>query len=375
MIIHVFDPFTESGESFDDVYSHTITTAISYDAKFYASAIGEFTLTLPLTEQRVYPNQVLNLRHGVLSHWLLVRSVSTSSTDSAEEMVVSGTDLKGLLSQRITLYSSKAQDSGTFGYDVVQGSTSECCEHYLNNNLINPVDSERRMPNLIFESTTEGKTSDTYMSRFELVSDVVQKLCDDADICWDVVGDYERNCYKVVLWKGTDRSSEQTNRQQVIFSRNRRNTSQLSYELSNSEEKNAFYATKSGGTLVSDAMTTLILRNSKVPKGYERREMQLNVSCDSVADVEKYALHDVGDYVENEALKFELADPGGFGVDYYLGDRVSALDEFLNKKLSERITAVSLQIGTDTYDISVTLGSTVPGIMNKIQRKIKNGVS
>lgn len=375
MIIHVFNPFTESGESFDDVYSHTITAVISYDTKLSASSVGEFTLTLPLNEKSVVPNQVLNLRHGAFSHWLLVRSVSTSSTASGEEAVVSGTDLKGLLSQRITLYSSEAQDAGTFGYDVVRGTTSECCEHYINNNFISPADVDRLMPNLLFESKTPGLTNDTYMSRFEVVSDVIQKLCDDADICWDVVGDYEKNCYKVVIWKGTDRSAEQAEREQVIFSRNRLNTSQLSYELSNSEEKNAFYATKSGGTLVSDAITTLIVRNSKVPNGYERREMQLNVSCDSVADVERYALHDVGDYIENEALKFELADPGGFGVDYYIGDKISAFDEFFNKKLSARITAAAIHLNNDTYNITLTLGNTVPGVMNKIQKKIKNGVN
>lgn len=369
----VYGKFTNENNTFDSKYKGMYNKVISYSVNKHATAVGEFTLAVDINAD-IVPDDILWLVDGPHKWWLVARQISYD--DSNQTTTVTGTDLKGWLAYRNTLYAAVEQDTGTFGYDVVQGYTGACCAHYVRNNCIDPTDATRRMPRLVIDekSLQVGKPTATYKARFELVSDVVQKLCENDGVCWDIVGDPEKNCFRFIVYTPTDRSAEQTVREQVLFSIKRKNVLSFRREIGNTELKNAFYATKSGGTLESDAYTAVVYRDEEnIPTGYDRKEMQLNVSCEDFSDVEMYALYNVTDYVETDSFNIQTI-PSGFNTDYFVGDRISVYDSVRGAIFSPYIKAATYNKSISEEQLSLVFGTSTPKIVQKLLNKIKNGV-
>ena len=381
--LYVFSPLSEERPKFNDAYKGLITNISSYSVAKRATSIGEFSIVLPAPVSIVsnfVNDDILWLQDGAKEYWLILRKIVFSTANNS--LTLSGTDLKGLLGNRITLYPSKEQDKGTFGYDVVQGTTEECCIHYVTNNAINAADSNRNIYGLVCHKNANlavGIKDDTYMSRFENLADVINKLTDNAKVIWDIVGKaYEDRTLKdefvFSVSPSVDKSKNQSVRSKVILSTRYKNVSELHHEISNTELKNVIYATKSGGTLESDAFTATVYRDEAMPTGINRKEIQLNVSCEDIADIDRYALHDATDYVENDSITFETSNPDDYGKVFDLGDIITVVDTFSNAELSDVITAVTVNKSKSEYKVQITVGFSEPKLVKKIVNKINKGV-
>lgn len=370
MILTIFTPFTSENQTFLENKVGITNKVLTFEYTKRATKVGDFTLTLPFSDKsasKIKKDYVLWAKDEKPSCWLIVRNIEISLKDRT--YTFTGCDAKGYLSQRITLYAEK-QDTGTFGYDVVQGTTGKCCNHYVTNNLISPTDSNRKIPGLQLSSGNEavGIKNDTYMSRFEYISEVIQKLCENAGVWWDVYGDTEKNKFVFVLYEKVNKSASQTALSPIIFSRTRKNVSEVKYQTGNTNFKNAFYSTMSGKASDSSALTTLVLRNpDKVPKGVERKEMQLNVNCDNASEIQKYALHEVTDYTETQAFNAEVC-----GHDFSLGDIVTIIDKELGLQIDTDITEIKISKSSGSNTVSVVFGKSEPKMLDKLNLKIKN---
>lgn len=373
-LLLVFSPFRSESETFNSNQKDRIDTIISYNVKKYAVAIGEFSLVLNQSAN-ISRGDMLLLKDEHRIFWLLVKTIFYD--DEANITTVSGTDLKGLLLKRQCLYSSEAQDVGTYGYDVIKGFTGECCAHYVRNNLVSPEVMERQIPNLIIDESTLrcGNPSATYMARFESVSDVVQKLCEQDGVCWDVVGDLESNKLIFKVYTPVCRNALQASREQVVFSIGRKNVSSFTREMSNSEEKNVIYATKSGGTLESDAYTSVVYRDETfIPSGVDRDEIHINVSCEDFEDIDKYALYDTTDYVSTDCIKCKVAYPYEYGLDYNVGDLVSVYDVKRGDVVHTSIVSADISRSNNNFDLNLTFGKEKPKPFKRIINLTKKGV-
>lgn len=342
-----------------------IANVISYNCHKSRTQVGTFTMTIKkgtLFADQIEPNTFIYYDKD----WLIVNDVTLDD----DVYTITGTDGKGLLAQRITLY-DVAQDTGTMGYDVVQGSTELCLKHYIANNIVNPIDTNRKIPAFTLgENLNRGIASDSYMSRLEPLHEVCEKICKNANIGYDVKVDLMNNKQIFDVINVTDRSASQRDRNQIIFEKGRNNVFSMEREVGNSNEKNVFYAVKSGGNLEADATVIAVTRGEAQAAGIYRREMQLNVSCDSVADIAVYARQQMTPYQKTDSFKISAADVENFDKLFFIGDKVTIRDKTLNVTADVIIEGATKEIENGKKSITLEFGEGKPKIINQLNQKI-----
>lgn len=361
-----------------------IPKIISYDYTKSLTTVGSFNLSLNAND--VFASEIkentLLLYDG---DWLIAQHVKRENNT----LYVEGYDGKGLLKQRITLYDT-AQDTGTMGYDVVQGSSELCLKHYVVNNIVNPVDSDRVIPTFtIAENKDRGIANDTYISRFEKLDELAEKICKNANIGYDVIPDVLNNKMIFDVIDITDRTINQRDRNQVCFALEALDgklvtkLSKLTIETGVTNYINAFYATKSGGSLEADATTILTKRaeDTSYAKGIYRREMQLNVSCESVSDITTFAQQQMPQYMKAESFNLELANPYEYGELFFIGDKVTILYKVFGLDETSKPIITIMQIDTvingakvsesnGSYSVALSFGEAKPKPFKAVYTKI-----
>ncbi len=366
MLIQMFRPLTEVSHTFQSNKIGDITTAsdFSYEPNFYT--YGQFAIRIPFGVRfanLIEENTLLYVDH---KYWLVVRDVVTTIDDGTREYEITGTDLKGITTSHLTLYPSSTL-LGAQGYDVATGSSESIMKHYVDYNMINPTDLNRKVISLSnANDLNRGVSADTYMSRFEYVSDVLAKVGKNAQLGYDITVDLTNNKMVFDVLPAIDKSENQSERNRVVFDVERGNVKGIVVEKRSSTGKNAFYATKSGGSLEADAVTQLVC-DEPVPKGIYRREMQLNVSCESVEDIEIYARKDIGNYTN--VLSFEQSiRASGFGDIFGLGDIVTIKNRVLG--MVQHVQIIGAKI-TES-DLILVFNQHSPKLLDLINQKLKN---
>ena len=340
---------------------------IDYNYTKRWSGVGDFSLILPYSDE-LLTGLVIN---GIITYdgdWLLVQTIQYDS----QRITLSGKDCKGLLDLRLTEYGGTSV-SGAEGYDVISGTTAECVKHYLDSNAISPVTESRKLPLMWDTASVSGLASDSYMARLEYLSEVVKKLCDGADIGYDVTGILSGSLFKFTLLHGTDRSFSQSANPRVIFSPSWGNVRSMSFEHSADSLLNVIYAVD------TNQVTNTIIRGSDTPSGVLRRESTVSVSVSSTDPAtegyfDKYALDQVADNVESHSYTIEPS-VSGYGTDYSLGDIVTVLEPATNNKYNATITEVTKSYSQGRRDISVTLGKQKQKPLQKIVNDLISGTA
>ena len=355
--------FTSSFAQFfdtDGTFLFATDKIASYEYTKYFSKVGNFSMVLPFDSELL---KMLKINGVVLfdGDYLWIQSVAYNG----QQLTISGKDCKGILDTRIALYGTE-QVAGADGYDVVQGTTLQCIQHYLNNNCISSTDSNRNLPLIVKPNGAVGLQSDSFMARFQYLSEIVGTLCDDAQIGYDITYNAQQNKFSLSTIAGTDRSAS------VWLSAQHRNVVSYSFEHSVDNYFSSIYATSSSGS------TILVNRDNSAASGIARRECNVSVSVESGDEwFNKYALREVEDNVE--AHDYEIAVPvsGGFGTDFFLGDTVTIRDDFTRDFYTAVISGFTKSCSQGSRSISLTLGQPkakpiqkiVNNLLNKTQRK------
>lgn len=356
MMLKVFGYPTESGD-FQSEFLFQTDKVIRYEYVKKFVGTGNFTLVLSIDTayvNRLVENCIVNYNND----WLFVNNVKHDD----KQITLSGTDLNGFLDLRITVF-GETQVAGADGYDVVKGTTGECVNHYINNNAVSPTDSNRKIPRLVIGQTAQGKTEDNYMARLQVLTEVVGNLCQNATIGYEITADISNNQFVFNTLVGTDRSIEQTTNTAVIFSQARNNLFSATYERGNEDLLNAIYATGAD-------VTQTVYRDSSVPVGILRRETAIDVSVETVADIEDYALNATNGNISNNSYELDIRGIEDYGTKYKLGDYVTVKDTVSSQKWTAQIVQVTTRIADGEYKISLTLGDAKTKLLNKIQNTV-----
>lgn len=348
MLAKFFDMPVQTNGSFTPISDcHLLDTnrivSYSYTKRFTKS--GEFALTLPFLPELL---NALKL-NGIITidgDWLWIQDI----VYDGQTISVTGKDCKGFLESRISLYSDP-QHTGTDGYDVATGTTAQCIKHYLDNNCIGLTgsDAARNLP-FSWVGGADGTTSDSYMARLEYVSDIVTKLCEDAEIDYDITYSTTAGGLVFVTTAGTDRTQNQSAVPRVIFSLRHRNIVSQSSEHGVTDLLNAVYCTD------PDGYTGLANRGQEA-EGLARRECNVGVSV-AISDTlfEKYGLQEVADNVETHSFTVSPAFTDAYGTDYALGDLVTLLDDYTGDFYNVRITEATKEYSAGEKKLTLTFG-------------------
>lgn len=365
-------PVYENGawSTFQDGHLLDTDRIVSYEYTKRWCRPGTFSLSLP------YDREIISLIgiNGTVwldGDWLLIQDISY---EPGKLLTITGKDCKGLLDLRLTTYGS-ATVAGAEGYDVIAGTTAVCIKHYLDSNAISPTTAARMLP-LIWDSTSvSGLTSDSYMARLEVLSEVIAKLCDGADIGYDVKGDLVGDrCFAFRILQGVDRSFEQSANPRIIFSESWGNVRRLGFEHGVSDLYNVIFAED------SNEKVKVVNRGSGAPSGVSRRECTVSVGVSSTDTdtrdyFDKYVLEQVTDNVETHSYEVEPAASSGYGVDYSLGDIVTVRDSGTGNLHDAKITEVTKSYSQGRRDIRLVFGRQKQKPLQKIVNDLISGTA
>ena len=132
-----------------------------------------------------------------------------TSLEEGNVLIITGRDLTSILDRRIVW--QQTQCNGDFQNQI---------KKLLNENVISPTDSARRIPNLIFQASTDPKiTSLTVDTQFtgDNIFESIKKLCKHERVGFKItLNSNKQMVFK--LYMGVDRTFNQTENTAIEFS-------------------------------------------------------------------------------------------------------------------------------------------------------------
>lgn len=305
---------------------------------------GDFEIYVPISE--ALPNDIRKgcyLWNENSEHMMIVESIRIESDiEDGAYFLVTGRSLESLLKRRIVWNKRVFSIDDEGNEPNLQNGIKELFEE----NIINPEIEIRKIPNFIFEESTDEKiTSLTFEGEYlgDELYDVVSKLCKEKEIGFKVTLN-ESKQFVFKLYAGVDRSYEQTANPYVIFSPDYDNILNTNYIDSDEKLKNVTLVVGESEYNDKGEEITRVQWVEGFSSGIERREIFTDATSFSTDDgyggilsAEQYQAHlrqkGIDTLMENTSVTaFDgEVDPSRmyvYGVDYFIGDIVQIANEY-----------------------------------------------
>ena len=171
--------------------------------------VGEFELYCALTFETLELLQKGNIvwkRDDFEAGYIEYRNLR-QDREGKEVLVVRGKFLTGYLNRRIN-----------WGSIVYNGTVEELMRKLINENAINPTNSDRKIPRLILDKTVISKGEISYQNSYGNVLEELEKLSLSTDMGYRTRFDYMNKRLVFEIYKGLDRTVGQSVNPPAIFS-------------------------------------------------------------------------------------------------------------------------------------------------------------
>lgn len=292
---------------------------------------GDFELFMSMDKRLLeYLKQNYYLWNAESEHMMIIEQINiTSDVEEGNKLIVTGRSLESILDRRII-----------WGQKVLSGGLQDAIHTLIDECIISPTISDRKIDNFIFVENLNPKitalTIDTQYTGDNLF-DVVKTLCEKNNIGFKIILN-ESNQFEFSLYSGEDRSYEQTENPYVIFSPDFENIINSNYLESSKTMKNVTLVAGEGEganrktTTVGDAY------------GLNRRELftdARDISSDigdgeTLTDAEYYeqlnqrGTDGLAEYPSITSFEGEVEATRMFkyGIDFFIGDIVQITNEY-----------------------------------------------
>jgi hypothetical protein len=293
-------------------------------------AYGDFELYLPMDSGLLdFLKEDYYLCTKDSEHCMIIEDLSIDSdVEEGNFLTVTGRSLESLLERRIV-----------WGQKVLTGNLQDAIETLLNESIISPSITERKIDNFIFQASTDtkitGLTIDAQFTGDDLYS-VVKSLCEENNIGFRILLN-DTNQFVFSLYSGVDRSYAQTENPYVIFSPGFGNILNSNYYRSKANFKNV---TLVAGEGEGASRKTAIVGSGS---GLNRRELftdARDISSDTeegtltneeyIAKLQARGNENLSEYNVKTAFEGEVEATRLFkyGKDFFIGDIVQIADEY-----------------------------------------------
>lgn len=236
---------------------------------------GDFEIYTRMSEgvlnyiKQGYYIQIRDSDHVMIIEKLLINS----DTEEGNTLTVTGRSLESILDRRII-----------WGQKTISGNLQNGIKTLLEENVISPSNTSRKISNFIFEESTETAITDlTIEAQYtgDNLYDVIQMICAERNIGFRIILNSNKQ-FVFKLYSGSDRSYDQTDNTYVVFSPNFDNLISSNYVESKSSWKNV---TLVGGEGEGTSRRYTAVGNVS---GLDRREIftdARDISSDSDEDI------------------------------------------------------------------------------------------
>ena len=258
---------------------------------------------------------------------MIIKKINLKTdVENGDYLTVTGKELKFILNQRIV-----------WSQTNLTGKTENAIRRLVNENAVNPTNTKRIIPNLIL-GTSVGLTDtiDKQVTGTNLATAIID-ICKASNLGWDVYI-YNKNLVFTV-YKGLDRSYNQTDRPYVVFSDEFDNLYNTEYELDS--EKYANTALVAGEGEGVNRITRAIGDSNSGLDRYETyidaRDISQNKGTDDEIDINTYnslldqrGAENLATLSYTEGFTGEIVNDMSFIYleDFYLGDVVTVINKY-----------------------------------------------
>lgn len=300
---------------------------------------GDFEIYTPVNDLMVtYPKVDNYLYFSESDHLMIIEDITIeANTEDGNHIKIVGRSLESILDRRVITTELN-----------MEGNLQTAVRNLLTTNIISPSDSKRRIPNFIFENSTDTAiTSLTYENQFkgkDLLS-IIEEICESKEIGFKVVLD-DQNRFVFSLYKGIDRSYRQDERTYVEFKPSFNNIVNSNYAEIHSSAKTFCYChatytekTEGGEGESSSSEQVEVMRTVGSGTGLLRKEVYKDsgVSKDDEMSMEQfYAKIDEAGAEELKDKKVKKTFDGEcettrmyvYKKHFYMGDVVQVANEY-----------------------------------------------
>lgn len=337
--------------------------------RYYKS--GEFELQCALTPESLSllaKKNIIYKKDGTEAGYIEYRNLK-EDIDGKELLVIKGKFLTGYLNRRII-----------WGTEILNVTSEIAMRTLVNKNGIAPVDANRILPNLILGPSNNFTEVVNYQVSYANLLEEIESLSSISNIGFRVNFDISNKMLDFEVYKGLDRSVNQSINPRCIFSKEFENILEQEYVDSLNNYKNLALV---GGVGEGTARKLVTIGNSS---GLDRFEVFVDQKSLS-NEVDSVVMSDT-DYTNlligkgNETLaetkeiqtfdsKVNLQSNLKYKVDFDLGDIVTYLSKKWDLTLDSRITEVEEVYEEAGPQINITFGNNIPTLIDKIKRLIK----
>ncbi|MET3658174.1 siphovirus ReqiPepy6 Gp37-like family protein [Sporosarcina psychrophila] len=339
---------------------------------------------------------------------ILHREIELDEAGKAtENWLIKGLELKVVTGDRITLPPSHtAQDNKSASAEAVM-------KHYVNGNVINPVDGRRKIPQVLLAPNQNRGPLVNWQTRFKNLAGELAEISLVSGIGWSARVDYDLLKWVFDVSVGRDLTVNQNVHSPVIFSPHFDNVKNMHFVDSDLNYKNTAYIAGQGEgverrvvelgqasglarkELFVDARDvseeTDIEGQDPVPRPPQeiitdlmnRGEQKLAEMIQELfleaqimtptkkVDIEKQT-HFVTQFqlVESVKVTEKFASSFVYEIDYDLGDIVTIQDKDWGVTLGERITEFKEIYEPGGFSLEATFGNSRPTLISKIKQEL-----
>lgn len=330
--------------------------SVDYIEKF--NGLGTFEVNLPIDENNVglmqSDNVILFDKNKGLAG--VVGNVGSKQSEDSPQITLSGNLNEEYLYRRIC-----------WGLFEKTGTPEEVIRTMLDTQVINPSDSNRRIPDIVMGEFSLGqKDSIVYQNTGGVVGENIESICSSGSfgfrLKYEPLG--KRSVFS--LYGGTDRTINQRVVPPAIFSVEYENILSSEYSLNTQDMRNVALVAGEGEG-VERKMATVGSVSGKSRREYfvDARDLQSKDSDGIAISYEEYMSmlkqrgnEKLADLRESQSFDCSINVHGNilYGEDFFIGDLVTIQDKLLNIQLDARITEVEHAFTSTGEELYITFG-------------------
>jgi len=322
---------------------------------------GEFELTISSKKNNVQylVEDNIIMRGNDHKKCGIIQNVERSTSDS-ETLVISGYTMHFLFGFRIA-------HPGTSDYDSITDSAETCIKHYLDNNIVNPTDSNRAM-SILTLATDQGRGStETFNARYEYLNELLNMIQLKTNLGISITLDSSTGLFEIDVIEGADHSHGTDS--PVLFSSGYDNLKDEEYYRSKASFKNHVYVLGEGTGSTREVVEV------GTQTGINRREIVLDTNL-PLAELSGAGSNILAENQSIETYEGRVIDTGPFEykVDYDLGDLVTIINTDWEVEVSTRIIGIKEIDEPGNTNIEIQFGSKIPELKDVIKKKTKKEI-
>lgn len=318
------------------------------------------------------------------------REISVNqSGKGSETWIIRGDTLKGVMKYRSTI------PPVGVAYDNKQGNTETVMHHYINNNVINPVDPDRKIDEVVLSTNQNRGITVSRQSRHKNLAEEIEEIATYSELGWQVYLDFTSKKYVFDVSTGKDLTVNQNTNPPVIFSPDFESVKSQRFVDSDVNYKNVGYIGGQGeGTAreiiqignatgldrietfidardVEDT-TSLQERGNQKMKEFETErylEAEIMTPIKRIEYEREYTFLSSTQTSEHTNRKFKINSSFVYEKDFNLGDVVTIQNRSWGVTMDARITGLKEIYEPSGFKLEATFGTEQPTFLTKVSQQ------